>query len=145
MAYKGKRVAIIGAWVVSLAVANYLGGVVGFEQGFRTHSALFGGDMAATVAALRAIRRPSCDEATRLLETQLDSQIAEHVFVKHAYHSPYNLFQRLVFGERPLKDEAHMSAIVWKYRQQYPPATGDRSVNQKLLEALAGHQNVPSP
>jgi hypothetical protein len=136
---------LTAAWLISLVLANYVGGVVGFSQGLRTHGALLAGDMESTVAALRLLRQASYTEAIPLLEAQLDAQIAEHVFGEHAYRSPYNLFQRFVFGERPLKDEAYQLRVAFEYREEYPPVSGDSSVNEKVMRALEKYRNAPKP
>ena len=145
MAWKRKHVLLVLTWLVSLAIANYLGGVVGFGQGYRTQSALSARDAVVTVTVLRVLRGGRSSEAIQLLETQLDTQIAADVFGEHAYHSPYNVSMRFVFGERPVRNDAYFLSEVLKYREEYPPVSGDASVNAKLMRALSAYRDAPKP
>jgi hypothetical protein len=144
MFWNRKRAMLSLAWLLSLAVANYVGGVVGYSQGSRTQICLSAGDAVGTVSVLRQLRDGRTADAINSLETELDAQIAANVFGRHAYHSPYNLFIRFVFGERPLQSNALGLSTVLKYREQYPPVSGDTQ-NARLMKALAAYRNAPNP
>ena len=139
-----KRIMLTLFWLASLAVANFIGGVIGFSQGTRTQLALSASAATETVATLRLLRAGDTTGAIRFLETELDAQIAANIFGSDAYHSPYNLFLQFVFGEHPVEANKWFLSMVLKYREEYPPVTGDESTKAKLMEGLARYRSVPN-
>jgi hypothetical protein len=145
VAWNDKRVMLTLSWLFSLATANFVGGAVGFSQGTRTQLALSASGATETVAALRLLRAGDTAGAIRFLEMNLDAQIAANVFGSHAYHSPYNVFMRFVFGEHPVEGNAWSLLMVLKYREEYPPVIGDEPGKAKLMEGLARYRNARNP
>jgi hypothetical protein len=111
-----KRIILLAAWLISLVAANYIGGVIGFSQGYNTRTALSGGDALRTTSVLRQLRDGNTDEVITFLESQLDGEIAAHVFGENAYDSPYNLNLRLVFGDTQVASNSRSFSEVLKYR-----------------------------
>ena len=145
MTWKRKPVVLTICWLVSLAIANYVGGVIGFGQGYGTHAALVATDAVGTVGVLRLLRAGRSTEAVSALERHLDSQIVSDVFGQHAYYSPYNLWLRTIFGSVPVKGDAFLLSEVLKYREEFPPMTGNADLNSRMMEKLAVHRNAPNP
>jgi hypothetical protein len=117
---------------------------VGFNQGTMTQLALSGSDALSTMSVLRLLRSGRTTEALHLLEVQLDSQVAESVFGRQSYSSPYNVPTRFVFPDVPRANAWALSQVL-EYRQEYPPVNPDQSVNSKLMKGLEGYRNVPRP
>jgi hypothetical protein len=145
MVLKRKHVILALAWIASLAISNFIGGVAGFGQGLRTDSVFFGNDAIGTVSALRVLRGGKVQETILLLERRLDAELAGQLFVDHSYRSPYNLFLRSVFGDRLLKQHAFALSEVLEYREEYPPVSGNAAVDAKLMKELAAYRNAPRP
>jgi hypothetical protein len=145
MAWKRKHVILTSAWVLSLAISNHIGGVVGFGQGEVTRLVLSASlDAVSTVRVLRMLRGGRSQEVIQLLETHLDAQIAAAVSAKHSYYSPYNPLMRFTFGDTPVKEHAYDLAEVLKYREEYPDASGYASVDE-LMKKLEVYRNAPRP
>lgn len=139
-----KRAILAATWLLSVIAANYVGGVVGFTQGYGTELALSGHDALRTVMILRQLRRGNIEETISFMETQLDSEIASGLFGEHAYDSPYNLHMRLVFGDGPVAGNAWAFSAVLEYREEFP-STSDDSLRVKIMEGLEAYRDAPRP
>jgi len=145
MTQRNKRFVLAFVWILSAALANFIGGVVGFNQGVVTEIALSADEALHTVIILRLLRADKNDEAIDTLEMHLDGQIASSVFSHHAYGSPYNLPLRFVFGSTPLEGNAWSLSKVLEYRSVFPPAIGDPSIRKEMMGALEKYRNAPRP
>jgi hypothetical protein len=146
MPWNRKRVLVVLAWLVSLVIANYVGGVVGFTQGYSTALGHFGHQGFVSTTILRMLRAGRTPEAIQFLEIQLDSQIATAVDsgASEAYRSPYNWRRLIVHDARAEADASALSAVL-KYREEFPPVSPDAAVNATLMSKLAPYRNVPPP
>jgi hypothetical protein len=147
MQWNRKHVLIGAAWWASLVLANYVGGVIGFRQGYKAALGLKGAEAMATTVELRALRRGSVAEVINILETRLDTDIASYVDsnVAKTYRSPYNLWLRLTFGNMPMEVDAAALAQVLKYREEFPPVVGSEAMKAKLMSVLQAYRNAPAP
>jgi hypothetical protein len=145
MVWKRKHVILTSAWLLSLAISNYMGGVVGFGQGEATRLVLSASlDAEWTVRVLRMLRSGRFGEVIHLLETHLDAQTAAAVFGKHSYYSAYNPLMRFTFGDTPVKGHTYDLSEVLKYREEHPHASGFPSEDE-LMNALQVYRNAPRP
>jgi hypothetical protein len=138
-----KRALLAAGWLISVAAANYVGGVVGFEQGYHTELALSGHDALLTATVLRQLRNGNIDGTITFLETQLDSEIVAGLFGEHAYDSPYNLRIRLVFRDGPVAGNAWAFSEVLKYREEFPSRSDE--VRDRIMEGLEAYRDSPRP
>jgi hypothetical protein len=138
------RSVLVSLWLVTIAIANYLGGVIGFSQGHSTCVTLTGTEAMITATMLRQLRDGNQDEVIGYLETRLDSQVSANVFGESSYYSPYNLRLRLLFGDNPVDSNAWGLSEVLRYREQYPSPSED-TVSTRLIEALEEYRDVPRP
>ena len=145
MRWSRNRIVLVTAWVISVVVANYVGGVTGFRQGSSTEIALSGHDALQTVTVLRQLRGGNTDGVVTFLETQLDSEISSSVFGEHAYDSPYNVHMRLVFGDLPVETNAWALSEVLQYREEFPSMREDRALSAEIMEALRAYRDAPRP
>jgi hypothetical protein len=136
-----RRVGALVAWVVSLALAFYAGGIVGFNKGMETQLSLAGGDALVSVALLQRLHAGDTAKATSLLEATLDSQIANAVFGSGSYCSLYNVPMRFTFPQTPAAEATALKGVL-QYREEHPSPSVDLA--PKLMEQLARYRDAPS-
>ena len=123
-------------WGGVLLASFYVGGVVGFNEGVLTQLAMSGDDAVGTVVVLRQLQSGKVTEATRLMETRLDGQLAVGLDGAGSFCSPFNVPGRFVFPEGAVNHVALMSMAV-EYRMQHPGP--DAQVNNMLLPRLRSY------
>lgn len=137
MRWSQRRSIRAGAWLLSLVVANYVGGVIGFYKGFSARMELSGADAMQTVTVLTQLREGDSPEAIALLESELDSHILSSVSGGNSADSLYNPIG-LLAGNK----DTNLSLLseVVPYRDQYPSMLEDGIVRQRLMEALEAYR-----
>jgi hypothetical protein len=145
MEWNRKRVVLLVAWVASMTAACYLGGVIGFTQGYSTALSLSGQDAFSTTIVLRILRRGAVPEAIHVLENQLDGQIAASVFgtPQKSYGSPYGLWLRFISGNKPVEANTAALSEVLKYREEHPPVSANASSNTDMMKKLGAYRAAP--
>jgi hypothetical protein len=129
------------AWFVSLVLAFYVGGVVGFNKGMVTQLSLAGSDALVSVVLLQHLRAGDTDKAMSLLETTLDGQVGQAVFGDSSYCSLYNVPMRFAFPQTPAAEAAALNGVL-KYREEHPSPSSELA--PKLMEQLERFRSTPS-
>jgi hypothetical protein len=146
MQWNRKRVLVAAVWLVSLLAAHYVGGVIGFSQGYSTARGLSGHDAFISTTILRLLRQERTKDAIDFLEVKLDDQIAAASAFGDAprtYRSPYNLWLRFAVLDAPVEENAAAFSQVLRYRQEFPPAVPGAEAKAKIMSALEPYRNAP--
>jgi hypothetical protein len=106
--------------VLAMIVSNYIGGVMGFSEGFNAHAYIQGADAHYTVKILNNMRSDNMESAISMLENKLDAQIFALGYFERASKSIYNL-ERFTKLHKNSKDNIRtlMSDVI-DYRMAYP-------------------------
>jgi hypothetical protein len=129
-------------WGGVLLTSFYAGAVVGFNKGVLMQLAMSGDDAVGTVVVLRQLQSGRIAEATRFLETRLDSQLAGGLYGAESFCSAFNVPMRFVFPDGAANHVALMSMAV-EYRMQHPGPNAQ--VNDRLLSQLRSYGKPPRP
>lgn len=128
---KSKKKMVSALCIIAIAISFYIGGVIGFDKGYRASKYLEGADAFYTVMILERVRDDQKDDAILLLETKLDSQIFNLGFFEQNKDSIFSptTFTMLDKTERSLKN---LMRRVIAYRNKYP----SKSENDETLKII---------
>jgi hypothetical protein len=124
--------AFLAAAILSatVAAAFYLGGVLGYAQGVGTALGRYApSDAVDRVHVLQLLRRGDAEEAIRMLEILLDTDVLKHVVVTSSTPSPFRLDTTADSG-------ACLMRHVAKYRAAHPSVSPDARARATVTEYL---------
>jgi hypothetical protein len=125
-----------GALALCSVVLFLAGAFVGYGKGFAGGLYADGADAFYTVLALQAIRDGRTDQATKLLETKLDSQIVTLGTCEDGWRSMFNLLQWTSGGDEHDEAVSRLTAAVAEYRRRHPSQADDEGVREAVRSTL---------
>lgn len=119
-------------FMFAIAISFYIGGVIGFDKGFRASEYFKGIDAFYTVTILERVRDDRKDNAILLLEGKLDGQLFNLGFYEDNRSSVFGLIYSVDIDSNLGKSTKNIMKKVVEYRKKYPSMSDD----EKLLKII---------
>jgi hypothetical protein len=137
MSRSTKTVMTVLAILAGALASAFLGGSVGFSQGYAYALGDTAGRAATLTVALRSIRGGRTDEGVALLESDLDSLIMTH-WATNRTDPPLLSWLVRVFSDSSV--ERKLFASVARYRVEHPTTAADSEVREAISSHLKTFQ-----
>ncbi|MGA2525950.1 MAG: hypothetical protein ABSF79_04960 [Smithellaceae bacterium] len=138
---KKKIIVIAVIFVLLLIASNLLGGIIGFEKGFKAGLYLDGLNTYITTSMLQQLRKGKTELPIKYMEAKLDMQIYNIETYKTDNESIYNILKYpsvLDFEKQTIES----MNIAIKYRREIPSSSDVPEFQKSINEILTKHEHA---
>jgi uncharacterized membrane protein YhiD involved in acid resistance len=138
---KKKIIVVAVIFVLLLVASNLLGGIIGFEKGFKARLYLDGLDTYSTTAMLHQLRKGKTELPIKSLESKLDMQIYNIEKYKTDNESMYNILKYQSALDLEKQTIESMNVAI-KYRREIPSTSDVPAFQKSINEILTKYEHA---